>query len=145
MKTAIIITLSWFASVAVAATPAQLAEWQAPVEQVFDATGHAQEEIYRSAKIWIAESFRSAKAVIEYDNEQEGTIIGNGLIQYPCKGALECLGKPDWKVSFTLRIDTKPDKFRTVFSGHIGHPPICLARSMGIRYRTPFQRRTPGL
>jgi len=101
---------------AIAATPVQLAEINKPVEQVFEAPGHTKDEIYNAAKIWIAESFRSAKAVIEYDNKDEGTIIGNGLIPYPCKGAFDCLGKPDWKVRFTVRIDTKDDKFRLTFS-----------------------------
>lgn len=116
MKRASLFLFTCFTSVAFAASPAQLAEWQSPIEQVFEAPGHSQEHIYRSAKMWIAQTFRSAKAVIEYDNEAEGTLIGNGLIAYPCKGALDCLGKPDWKVSFTLKIDTKTDRFRTTFS-----------------------------
>ena len=119
MKQLIVSVIAFFAvaiGAASAATPAQLAEVQKPIEQVFEAPGHTKDEIYNAAKIWIAESFRSAKAVIEYDNKDEGTIIGNGLIPYPCKGAFDCLGKPDWKVRFTVRIDTKDDKFRLTFS-----------------------------
>jgi hypothetical protein len=117
---------------AVAATPEQLAEIQKPVEQVFEAPGHTKEQIYGAAKIWIAETFRSAKAVIEYDNEDEGTIIGNGLMQYPCRG-FECLAKSDWKVRFTIRIDTKDDKFRLTFS----NVNLVWAASYGSGIATP--------
>ena len=46
-------------------------------ERIVPAPGHNKDEIYDSVKMWIAENFRSAKAVIEYDNKQAGTIIGN--------------------------------------------------------------------
>lgn len=101
---------------AAAATPAQLAELNKPVEQVFDAPGYDKAQIYGTTKIWIAENFRSAKAVMEYENAEEGTLIGNGLIPYPCKGMFECIGKADWKVRFTMRVDTKDEKFRLTFS-----------------------------
>ncbi|WP_162433356.1 DUF4468 domain-containing protein [Pseudoxanthomonas koreensis] len=104
------------AGVAFAATPAQLAEINKPVEQVFEAPGFTRAQIYDSAKVWIAENFRSAKAVMEYENKDEGTLIGNGLIPYPCKSAFECLGKPDWKVRFTMKVETKDEKFRLTFS-----------------------------
>jgi hypothetical protein len=41
-----------------------------------------QKQIYQKSLQWIAGSFRSAKAVIEYQNEQEGKIIGNISIPY---------------------------------------------------------------
>ncbi|MFL9585078.1 DUF4468 domain-containing protein [Stenotrophomonas sp. AB1(2024)] len=119
MKHLIVSIIAFFAvatGAANAATPAQLAEVQKPVEQVFEVPGYNKAQIYDAAKVWIAENFRSAKAVMEYENKDEGTLIGNGLIAYPCKGAFECMGKPDWKVRFTLRIDTKDDKFRLTFS-----------------------------
>lgn len=104
------------AGAASAATPAQLAEINKPVEQVFEAPGYDKAQIYGSTKVWIAENFRSAKAVMEYENKEEGTLIGNGVIPYPCKGFLDCLGKPEWKVRFTMRVDTKDEKFRVTFS-----------------------------
>jgi len=101
---------------ALAASPAKLAELNQPIEQVFEAPGYEKSQIYDAAKVWIAENFRSAKAVMEYDNKEEGTLIGNGLIAYPCKGAFDCLAKPDWKVRFTMRVDTKDGRFRLTFS-----------------------------
>lgn len=85
-------------------------------EKVFEAPGHARDEIFTSSKIWVAENFRSSKAVLEYESREEGVLIGNGIIDFPCKGAFDCLAKSDWKVRFTMRIDMKDDKFRLTFS-----------------------------
>lgn len=85
-------------------------------EQVFETPGHTRDQIFTSSKIWVAENFKSAKAVFEYESKEEGTLIGNGLIPFPCKGAFDCLGKGHWKVRFTMRVDMKDDRFRLTFS-----------------------------
>ena len=84
-------------------------------ERVVNAPGYKKEQIYNSTKIWIAENFKSAKAVIELDSKEEGILIGNGIIKYPCDG-MECLAKSDWKVPFTMRVDIKDQKFKISFS-----------------------------
>lgn len=90
---------------------------------VFEAPGFSRDKIFTSTKIWIAENFRSAKSVIEYENKEEGTLIGNGIIPYPCSG-LECIAKADWKVPFTMRIDMKDNKFKLTFSNiRLSWPP----------------------
>jgi hypothetical protein len=92
-------------------------------EKVFEAPGYSKEQIFNGTKIWIAENFKSAKAVLEYENKDSGTIIGNGIIPYPCSG-LECVAKGDWKVPFTMRVDIKDQKFRLTFSNlHLSWPP----------------------
>ena len=92
-------------------------------ERVFEAPGYSKEQIFNGTKIWIAENFKSSKAVLEYENKETGTIIGNGIIPYPCKG-LECIGKAEWKVPFTMRVDIKDEKFRLTFSNlHLSWPP----------------------
>lgn len=85
------------------------------IQKVFDAPGYSREQIYDGAKIWISENFRSAKAVLEYENKEAGTIIGNGNIQFPCQG-WKCMGTGGWKVSFTMRTDIKDQKFRLTFT-----------------------------
>ncbi|ODQ00609.1 hypothetical protein BGK46_06450 [Salinivibrio sp. SS2] len=84
-------------------------------EKVVEVPGYSKEKIYTSTKIWIAENFKSAKAVIEFDSKEDGLIIGNGSIDYPCSG-MECLAKSDWKVPFTMRVDMKNEKFKVGFS-----------------------------
>ena len=84
-------------------------------ERIMEAPGASKDRIFESTKIWIAQNFRSAKAVLEYENKPEGRIIGNGAIDYPCAG-MECLGKGSWKVQFTMQVDIKEQKFKLTFS-----------------------------
>jgi hypothetical protein len=93
----------------------QVPEAERTFESVTEAPGFTKDKIFASTKVWIAENFRSAKAVIEYESKEEGTIIGNGVIPYPCAG-VECIGKADWKVPFTMRVDVKDQRFRLTFS-----------------------------
>lgn len=95
---------------------ADLTEEQRTIVQVFDAPGADKVEVFRAGRQWIAENFRSAKAVIEYEDAADGTIIGRGFIPYPCANGWECLGKPDWKVPFTLKFEAKDERFRLTFS-----------------------------
>lgn len=96
-----------------AMTPVQEAD--KTVSQVYEVPGFTKDQIFTATKVWIAETFRSAKAVTEYENQQEGTLIGNGVINYPCSG-MDCLAKSDWRVPFTMRVDTKDGKFRLTFT-----------------------------
>jgi len=92
-----------------------VAEADRTFERVVEAPNHTKDQIYTSTKIWIAENFKSAKSVIELDSKEDGIIIGNGIIQYPCSG-IDCLAKSDWKVPFTMRVDMKDQKFKISFS-----------------------------
>lgn len=88
---------------------------ESSIESVVDVPGRTKEQIYVATKIWIAETFHSAKAVIENDDKEAGRVIGNGIIAYPCNG-IGCFGKEGWKIGFTMRVDTKDQKFRLTFS-----------------------------
>jgi hypothetical protein len=83
--------------------------------KVVEVKGKTKDQIYTATKIWIAENFKSAKSVIELDSKDDGIIIGNGIIKYPCDG-FECVAKGDHRVLFTIRIDMKDERFRIVFS-----------------------------
>jgi hypothetical protein len=92
-------------------------------EKIFDAPGYSKDQIFERSKIWIAENFKSAKAVVEYENKEAGTIIGNGVIPYPCSG-FECIGTGGWKAHFTMRVDIKDQRFRLTFSNlRLSWPP----------------------
>ena len=90
-------------------------ESELTIQKVFEAPGFSKDHIYNQTKIWIAQNFRSSKAVIEHDDKESGLLIGNGIIQYPCKKGLDCLVKADWKVRFTIRVDVKNERFRLTF------------------------------
>ena len=113
-----------------------------PFEKVFEVPGHTRDQIFTSTKIWVAENFRSSKAVVEYESKEEGTLIGNGIIPYPCSGAFDCLGKPDWKVRFTMRVDMKDDKFRLTFSNvNLTWPPAFRSGISTAAYDGPIHRQ----
>ncbi len=65
-----------------------------------------KEELYSISMNWMAKTFKSAKAVIEYQDKEEGKIIGKGMmvVKYG-------LGIPA-DTFFTLTIETKDNKLR---------------------------------
>lgn len=83
-------------------------------ERIVEAPGYSKDQIFTNTKIWIAETFKSSKAVLEYENKEDGVIIGNGITSYPCSG-MDCIAKGNWKVPFTMRVDIKDQKFRVTF------------------------------
>jgi hypothetical protein len=88
------------------------------VEQVVQLPGKSQLQVYQGVKLWLAETFRSAKAVIELDDKQAGVVVGNGIIDYPCEGVMNCVvGANGWRVAFSMRIEMKDQKARVTFSG----------------------------
>jgi hypothetical protein len=87
------------------------------IESVTEMPGYGKEQIYTGTKTWIAETFQSAKAVIENDDKDAGTIIGNASVEFPCVGNIfSCAGKSDKRLQFTLRVDMKDQKFKVTLS-----------------------------
>lgn len=104
-------------------------------QRVVEAPGYTQDEIYAGTKIWMAENFRSAKAVIELDSKDEGLLMGNGTTTYPCEG-FDCLSSSGQTVRFTMRVDMKNERFRITFSNlTIHYPPTSGVGS----FDTPVQ------
>jgi len=69
-----------------------------------DTVNAAKDVIYQQSGLWIAETFRSASAVIDYRDEKEGVIIGNGIIT--TRG---------YDYRFKLKIEAKDNKFKMTF------------------------------
>lgn len=93
----------------------QAKESDLTISRVIQAPDHSKAQIYAATKIWIAQNFNSAKAVIELDDKERGQIIGNGIMPYPCSGG-DCLTKGGWKVRVTMRVDMKDGRFKVTFS-----------------------------
>lgn len=85
------------------------------ISRVIQAHDYTKAEIYAATKVWIAQNFNSAKAVIELDDKDRGQIIGNGILPYPCS-SMDCLTKGGWKVRVTMRVDAKDERFKITFS-----------------------------
>lgn len=84
---------------------------QARFEKIYQ-TNIPKDKIYEKCLQWIAQYFKSAKAVLEYQDKEAGKIIGNGttnilnvMVEIP--------------VTFTMEITIKEGKFRIVFDNLI--------------------------
>lgn len=121
-----------------------LNEEERKVAEVFEAEGYSADQIFQGIRMWIAESFESADAVIEYENREEGIVIGNGTMAYPCEGGFTCrIRASSWKVKFTMRAEARDGRFRLTFSNvMLAYPTY---RNMGVSmaaYDEPVKDRT---
>lgn len=83
-------------------------------DQVQPVSDVKKELIYERVKQWIAVNFKSAKAVIEYANKKQGTIIGNTIISTVCPtSAFATI--TDCKYYVSMRIDIKDNKLKIKF------------------------------
>lgn len=89
---------------------------ESSIEMIEDAQGFSKDAIYISTKVWIAENFKSSKAVIEDADKDAARIIGNGTVKFPCYGTWDCLAQKDKILGFTMRIDAKDNKFKVTYS-----------------------------
>ena len=121
--------------------PTPLTDEDRTVVQVFEAPGYTRDQVYTAARMWIAQNFKSAKAVIEYESKDEGVIIGNGNIAYPCSG-LKCMVTADWRVPFTMKVETKEGKLRLTFTNiHLAWPPSFSSGISSPAHDGPVQQR----
>ncbi len=86
------------------------------ISKVIEVPNKSKDQIFENSKIWVAQSFRSANNVIQYQDKSTGSIIGKGNIQYPCEGFTDCGAFGADRVNFTIKIDTKDAKARVVIS-----------------------------
>ena len=105
-----------------------LQEANPSIVRIYDVPGVKRADIYRSVNLWIAESFRSAKAVTEY--QDRSTVIGNGIIDYPCTTYCEFQG--NWRVPFTMRVDMKDERMRVTFTNINLAIPATYNRTFGV-------------
>ena len=73
---------------------------------------------------WMAKTFVSSKAVIEYQDKNSGKIIGKGQISYTLKSMGLSVPIP---CNFTLSIESKDNKYRMIFDNFLigtGKTPI---------------------
>ncbi len=69
-----------------------------------------RDRLFDTALLWLAESSRSSKSVIDLKDKELGTIIGNGT------STLGIAWGVNVPMSFKLKIDVKDNKYRLTFS-----------------------------
>lgn len=102
------------------ATPKVVPPEERHVQYIIDAPGKSQAEIYRLCNEWMVKTFKSAEAVIQYQDKEEGIIVGKGqiIMDHP-------LG-PQW-VWVTLTLEMKDDRARMTFED------MYIEGGMGVR------------
>lgn len=115
MKRVIVVLIGLLLSGCAAGQYSQIKEEDKTISNVYEAPGFAKDALYEKVKIWITQNFKSAKAVIEYDNKADGTVIGNGSVNYPCSGIM-CMSQSGWMVPFQMKVDMKDNKFKVTFT-----------------------------
>ena len=85
--------------------------------------GQTQQQILVATRNWMEKYFTTYVEPIVFEDREEGTITGNGEIDYPCSWP-GCVTKGNWKVSFNMRIDAEDGIVRTWFRNiRIFSPP----------------------
>lgn len=69
-----------------------------------------RDRLFDTALLWLAESSRSSKSVIDLKDKELGTIIGNGT------STLGIAWGVNVPMSFKLKIEVKDNKYRLTFS-----------------------------
>lgn len=99
--------------------------------KVVEVPGKNQAEIYEGARQWIAENFKSSKAVIEYESRDTFTVIGNaksadvvacvswGII----KTTFDATCMHPASMLYTMKVESKDGRMR------ISVPNIALSRA----------------
>ena len=82
-----------------------------PFTYIADFPGKTEDEIYRNCKLWIANTYNSAKSVISYEDADLKQIRGNGI------GSAKLEGDPFIrKFSYSISIEIKGAKARLLLS-----------------------------
>jgi hypothetical protein len=81
-----------------------------PVEltNVINVEGSNQKILFDKSRQWFSEYFVSGESVIDYEDKQTGTIIGNGISSI----GSDTFGIIEYTIHYTIRVDTKDGKLR---------------------------------
>lgn len=76
-------------------------------------TSYSKDRLYKNAKVYFVDAYKSAKDVIQYDDKEEGKIIGKGFTEL--KGSQSILLSAwyyTWSVNFSTELFCKDGKYR---------------------------------
>jgi len=83
------------------------------IEVVSLDTSYKKEQLYRNAKVFLVDIFKSAKDVIQYDDKEQGKIIGKGVLELADYHVIfTVVDEFTWNVNFTIEISCKDGKYR---------------------------------
>lgn len=80
-------------------------------QEIIDALGVSKEQIYVRAQNYIATQYNDANSVIQYEDKDQGTIIGKGL--YP---RVHLMLGSDFDAYHIIRVDVKEERARVTIT-----------------------------
>jgi len=83
-----------------------------PIEtsEVISIPAQSQKDIYNKTRQWFSQNSVSGKSVVDYEDPETGTIIGNGIADI----GTDMLGIIKYSINYNIRVDTKDGKFRAL-------------------------------
>lgn len=79
-------------------------------ERIVDVPGLNKQDLYKNAKQWFVDYFKSSKDVIQNEDKEEGTIIGKGIIPYVFH--IKIMGNYTKNDHLTVQVSAKDNKYR---------------------------------
>lgn len=73
-------------------------------------TAHSEDVVLERVETWAALAFEDSREAIQ---KTGSTFVAKGFTEWPCSG-FSCMAKGDWRLHFTLRVDTKPGRYRVI-------------------------------
>lgn len=89
---------------------ATLAPDQMQIQQVIEVPNTTQSLLFDRSRMWYAEAFRSANFVIQYENKDNGTIMGNGQVS-------DSIMMVRYDMRFLIVTEVKDNKARITATG----------------------------
>ncbi len=111
--------------------------WQRVVE-----VPGSPDDLYTRARLWFAESFVDSDSVLEIEDKGERLLLGKGRVQFANTAVLLGSGGLDGFVRFTIRVETKDQRYRVTISNLVHEPSSGLSIGQLRHGRMPSQ--TPG-
>ncbi len=73
-----------------------------------------KDELFKRSMIWLAKTFRSSRAVIEYQDKEYGVIVGNGYNLITLEPIDDWGYTEYFKMSYTLIIEAQDNRVRII-------------------------------
>jgi hypothetical protein len=110
MKCLLITFLIALPAISIAQQQLPLKDGKVFYERIDSMPNASKLDLYNKAKIWFVNTFNSAKAVIQMDDKDAGTLMGKGLTGFDAGNLMT--GPIKQYINYTININLKDNKYR---------------------------------
>lgn len=101
--------------ISVSLSAQETSEEELSFTKVVQADNKSKSELYPIIKTWVASSFKSARDVIQLDDENNGILVCRGSFDYKCPGGINYMYIAGY-VTYTLKIQVKDGRYKVDMS-----------------------------